>query len=160
MMKTKNDLPSAARAKMIAVLNARLADAVDLLTQAKQAHFNVKGPAFIGLHLLFDDVAGAVYEYIDLIAERAVQLGGTAEATARLAAGSSSLGEYPAGIVSGADHCQALSGALAAFGKLARQAVDKAVEFNDADTADLFTGVSRGIDKWLWFVEAHLQPAD
>ena len=157
MFKTKNDLSETIRVKAVELLNARLADAIDLQTQAKQAHWNVKGPHFIGLHELFDKVNEDVEDYVDLIAERAVQLGGVAEGTARIAAKRSSLGEYPANIADGRSHVDALSSALAAFGKSARKAIDQANELHDLDTADLFTEVSRGADKWLWFVEAHLQ---
>ena len=96
-------------------------------------------------------------DYVDDIAERAVQLGGVAEGTARMVAKRSSLREYPANTVDGRSHVDALSAALAAFGTAARKAIDQANELGDLDTADLFTEVSRGIDKWLWFVEAHLQ---
>jgi starvation-inducible DNA-binding protein len=154
MFKTKNDLPECIRTKAIALLNAQLADAVDLQTQIKQAHWNVKGPQFIALHELFDNVNEAVEDYVDDIAERAVQLGGVAEGTARMAAQRSSLGEYPTSALDGHAHVEALSSALAAFGKSVRKAID---DSNDLDTADLFTEISRGIDKWLWFVEAHLQ---
>jgi len=158
-IQTQNDMAGLAGAQLIPLLNARLADAVDLMTQAKQAHWNVKGPHFAGLHVLFDEVAGALYGYVDTIAERAVQLGGTAEGTAHQAARNSSLDEYPA-VVTGRDHCEALSAGLAAFGGRLRQGIAQANTLNDADTADLFTEVSRGVDKWLWFVEAHLQAAD
>ena len=157
MFKTKNDLPEATRGKMVELLNARLADCIDLQTQTKQAHWNVKGPHFIALHELFDQVNEAVEGYVDDIAERAVQLGGVAEGTARMVAKRSSLAEYPASAVDGRSHVDALSSALAAFGKSARKAIGETNDLGDLDTADLFTEVSRGIDKWLWFVEAHLQ---
>jgi len=157
MFKTKNDMSEGIRVKAVELLNARLADAIDLQTQTKQAHWNVKGPNFIALHELFDKVNEDVEDYVDDIAERAVQLGGVAEGTARMAAKRSSLAEYPANAVDGRSHVEALSSALAAFGKSARDAIDQANEFNDLDTADLFTEISRGVDKWLWFVEAHLQ---
>ena len=157
MFKTKNDLSEATRVKTIELLNARLADCKDLQTQVKQAHWNVKGPNFIALHELFDKVNGAVEEYVDEIAERAVQLGGVAEGTARMVAKRSSLPEYPANAVDGRSHVEALSTALAAFGKAARKAINDANDLGDLDTADLFNEVSRGIDHWLWFVEAHLQ---
>jgi starvation-inducible DNA-binding protein len=98
-----------------------------------------------------------VEDYVNEIAERAVQLGGVAEGTARIVAKRSSLTEYPARAVDGRSHVEALSSALAAFGKAARKAIREADELGDLDTADLFTEVPRGIDKWLWFVEAHLQ---
>jgi len=154
---TKNDLSEEIRTKMVALLNARLADALDLETQTKQAHWNVKGANFIALHELFDDIHEDVGGYVDEIAERAVQLGGQVHGTARAAAGASKLPEYPLNISCGKEHVAALSSALAAFGKLVRQAIDDSAQAGDADTADLFTGVSRGIDKWLWMVEAHAQ---
>ena len=157
MFKTKNDLSEPTRGKVVELLNARLADAIDLQTQTKQAHWNVKGPNFIALHELFDKVNEAVEDYVDDIAERAVQLGGVAEGTARMVAKRPSLGEYPANTVDGRSHVEALSTALAVFGKVARKAIGDANDLGDLDTADLFTEVSRGIDKWLWFVEAHLQ---
>src|SRR4051794_37750296 len=157
MFKTKNDIAEATRVKVVELLNARLADCIDLQTQAKQAHWNVKGPHFIGLHELFDKVSEGAGDYADDLAERAVQLGGVAEGTARAVARRSSLAEYPAGAADGRGHVGALSSALAAFGAAARKAIGQANELGDLDTADLFTEVSRGIDKWLWLVEAHLQ---
>ena len=157
MFTTKNDLPESTRVRVVELLNARLADCKDLQTQAKQAHWNVKGSNFIALHELFDKVNEEVEDYVDEIAERAVQLGGVAEGTARMVAKRSSLPEYPASAVDGRSHADALSSVLAAFGEAARKAIEQANELGDLDTADLFTEVSRGIDKWLWFVEAHLQ---
>ena len=157
MFKTKDDIPEATRKKVIDLLNTRLADCIDLATQTKQAHWNVKGPNFIALHELFDKINQDVLEYVDTIAERAVQLGGVAMGTARMAAASSTLAEYPVKAHDGHSHVDALSSVLAAFGKEARKSIDQADELGDKDTADIFTEVSRGIDKWLWFVESHLQ---
>jgi starvation-inducible DNA-binding protein len=157
VFKTKNDLPEGTRVKAVELLNARLADCIDLQTQAKHAHWNVKGPHFVGLHELFDKVSEGAGDYADDVAERAVQLGGVAEGTARAVARRSSLAEYPAEAADGRGHVEALSSALAAFGAAARKAIDQANELGDLDTADLFTEVSRGTDKWLWLVEAHLQ---
>jgi starvation-inducible DNA-binding protein len=156
MFNTKNDLSPETRETMATLLNARLADAIDLQTQCKQAHWNVKGPGFFELHLLFDKVNESVEEYVDEIAERIVQLGGIAEGTARAVALRSALSEYPEDAVDCAAHADALSSALAAFGGAVRKAADSAQESGDADTMDLFTEVSRGTDKWLWMVEAHL----
>lgn len=156
---TKNDLAENVRSKVVEVLNSRLADCIDLRTQTKQAHWNVKGPEFIALHKLFDEINDDVEEYVDTIAERAVQLGGIAVGTARAVAAKSSLSEYPLTIMAGRDHVAALANALAMFGKSTRQAISQSDELGDADTADVFTEVSRGIDKWLWMVEAHLQEA-
>ena len=155
--KTRNDLPEVTRIKVIDILNSRLADAIDLYYQVKQAHWNVKGPNFIALHKLFDDIASAVAEYADLIAERIVQLGGTAEGTVRVSAKRSNLSEYPLAIANGKEHIEALSIALSFFGNQARQAIDQTATLHDMDTSDIFTEVSRGIDKYLWFVEAHVQ---
>src|SRR6266403_256573 len=114
MYPTKNDLPETTRRQMIDLCNARLADAIDLQTQTKQAHWNVKGPQFIALHELFDKVNEDVEDYVDLVAERAVQLGGNADGTARMIVKRSSLAEYSTSNPSGHDHVQALSSALAA----------------------------------------------
>src|SRR5262249_26515286 len=126
MFKIKNDLSETIRGKAIELLNARLADAIDLQTQTKQAHWNVKGPDFIALHELFDKINEDVEDYVDELAERVVQLGGVAEGTARMAAKRSALSEYPASTVDGRSHVDALSSALAAFGKLARKGIDQA----------------------------------
>ena len=155
MFPTKNTLPLAVRKKSIALLNARLADAIDFKSQTKQAHWNVKGPTFIALHELFDKIAEDADGYVDDIAERITALGGVAEGTARVAAKKSQLAEYPLDISKGEDHVEALSKALAQFGTLVREAIDASSGFGDADTADLFTGISRGVDKYLWFVESH-----
>ena len=154
---TKIDIAKGKREKIVSILNARLADAIDLKSQAKQAHWNVKGMNFIALHELFDQVSTEVEVHIDDIAERITTLGGTAMGTIRVAAQSSTLSEYPLEITDGAAHVDALSNALADFGKKVRADIDETDEIGDADTADLFTGISRAIDKLLWFVEAHIQ---
>ena len=157
MYETENDLRKEARVELIGILNGRLADSIDLQTQLKQAHWNVKGPHFIGLHELFDQIDEAVEGYVDLIAERIVQLGGLAEGTVRVAAERSRLEEYPLDIADGHAHVEAVAKALSTFGHEARKTIDEADELQDADTADIFTEISRGIDKWLWFIEAHSQ---
>jgi starvation-inducible DNA-binding protein len=157
MYETENDISKERRTELNALMNRRLADAVDLQMQMKQAHWNVKGPSFIGLHELFDKVAEAVEGYVDQIAERIMQLGGIAEGTVRMAASRSRLPEYPLAISDGMAHVEAVARALSTFGKEVRTTVDEANALNDADTADLFTEISRGTDQWLWFVEAHSQ---
>src|SRR5271163_2962917 len=159
MYETENDLSRKRRAELNALMNQRLASAVDLQMQMKQAHWNVKGPSFIGLHELFDKVDEAVESYVDKIAERIVQLGGIAEGTVRVAASRTRLAEYPLEIAEGMAHVEAVARALSTFGAEARTTIDEANALDDADTADLFTEISRGIDKWLWFVEAHSQAA-
>ena len=157
MYETENDISKNRRSELSVLMNQRLASAVDLQMQMKQAHWNVKGPSFIGLHELFDKVDEAVESYVDMIAERIVQLGGIAEGTVRVAASRTRLPEYPLAIADGMAHVEAVARALSTFGQEARATIDEADELEDADTADLFTEVSRGIDKWLWFVEAHSQ---
>lgn len=155
--KTGNDLPLAERTELIRLINLRLATAIDLQQQMKQAHWNVKGPNFIGLHELFDKIAEDVANHVDRIAERIVQLGGVAAGTVRVAAHESRLDEYPMTLADGMAHVNAVATALSAFGAEVRGTITEAEELNDADTADLFTEVSSGIDKWLWFVESHAQ---
>jgi starvation-inducible DNA-binding protein len=157
MYKTKIDLPEKLRRNVITVLNDRLADAIDFQSQVKQAHWNVKGPHFIALHELFDKISDAALEHIDDIAERITSLGGTAEGTVAVAAKRSKLKNYPLSITAGKDHLFYLSTQIASLGKAARQAIDDTGKLGDADTADLFTGISRELDKYLWFLEAHLQ---
>jgi starvation-inducible DNA-binding protein len=157
MYETRNDLAEPARKGIIQLLNDRLASAIDLQLQAKHAHWNVKGPNFVGLHELFDRVAAAASEYVDLIAERGVALGGVAEGTLQTVSSRSTLPEY---VVKGGEwtaHVEGMRTALATFGSSARRAIDEATGLEDADTADLFTEVSRGVDKLLWMVEAHVQ---
>jgi starvation-inducible DNA-binding protein len=154
---TRIDIREDAREQLVELLNARLADTFDLYSQLKQAHWNVKGSDFIQLHELYDTVAEAVLEYVDAIAERATALGGLALGTARMAAAASTLDEYPVDAVVGMDSVEAVADRLAAYGASVRAGIDRAVELHDQDTADLFTEVSRAIDKHLWFVEAHVQ---
>lgn len=157
MHPTKIDIASEKRTPLVQLLNDRLADLIDLQLQAKQAHWNVKGPHFIALHELFDSVAGALTDFVDTVAERVVVLGGIADGTLAGIAKRTHLHPYPLALTSGREHVEALSTALATVGKLIRAAIDQANELGDADAADIFTGISREIDKKLWFVEAHLQ---
>ena len=159
MYETENDISKSRRAEMNALMNQRLADAVDLQMQLKQAHWNVKGPSFIALHELFDKVSEAVEEYVDTIAERIVQLGGIAEGTVRMSGTRTRLEEYPLNIADGTAHVEAVAKALSTFGREVRNTITQADELDDADTGDIFTEISRGTDKWLWFVEAHSQAA-
>jgi starvation-inducible DNA-binding protein len=154
---TKNELSPSTREQVCQLLNQRLADCIDLQTQCKQAHWNVKGPTFIALHKLFDDVNEDIEEYVDLLAERIVQLGGVAEGTARTVASRSSLDEYSSQLSAGEEHVDALSSALAQFSNSTRAAVDEVDQLDDPATVDILTEITRGTDKWLWFVEAHQQ---
>jgi starvation-inducible DNA-binding protein len=157
MNPTKHDLPEATRAKVVDMLNVALATALDLTLATKQAHWNVKGPQFFSLHALFDQVYEAAADWSDELAERAVQLGGTAQGTLQAVAKHSLLDVYPPATSAGHDHLKLLAKALAKFGASVRHAIDAAAKAGDADTADLFTEISRGNDKQLWFIEAHLE---
>jgi starvation-inducible DNA-binding protein len=157
LLRTRNDLPESTRTEVVRLLNARLADAIDLQAMCKQAHWNVRGPQFIALHKLFDKVYQGVEEYVDLIAERLAQLGGISEGTVRSVAKRTTLKEYPLTATRAEEHVAALSDALAQFGHTLREAIDQTARLEDAGTNDIFIEISRGTDQWLWFVEAHAQ---
>lgn len=159
MYPTRNSLPEHVRAQSNEILNKHLAAAIDLHAQLKQAHWNVRGPAFIAIHELFDRISVEVEAMSDLIAERVAGLGGTARGTIQLASERSFLAPYLLGIGSEQTHLSAVAEALASFGTSTRAAIGEAITFGDADTADLFTGISRNIDKHLWIVESHHVPA-
>lgn len=153
---TRIDLPAEVRSQVVDLLNQTLAATLDLQTQTKQAHWNVKGMDFFQLHELFDEIAAEIADYVDMVAERVTALGGTALGTARIAAAQSILPEYPLDAVDGADHVVALAERFALYAKHVREAIDQTGNAGDADTADLYTEISRTVDKRLWFLEAHL----
>ena len=155
--RTSVDIPAQTRAKVNVVLNQHLADSFDLMSQVKQAHWNVKGSDFWQLHKLFDEVAERAAEWVDEFAERVTALGGYATGTVRMAAASSTLPGFPTEITDSMDYVRAVAGRLAAFTNSAREAIDQVDDLGDADSADLFTEVSRCADKYLYFLEAHLQ---
>jgi len=154
---TRNDIPPATRAACCQLLNATLATTLDLWTQTKQAHWNVKGANFYQLHLLFDEVATVVYEYIDMVAERITSLAGIANGTVRQSASASLLPEYPAVPMGEKEHLRALAERLAAYGKHIREGIAKTDELGEEATNDLYIEIARAIDQKLWFIEAHLQ---
>ena len=154
---TRNDLKSNTKTESINILNARLADAIDLALLTKQAHWNVKGPQFIAIHEMLDEFRKDIDDHVDTIAERVVQLGGTAHGTSQEVSNKTTLKAYPTDIHKTKDHLAALIDRYAAAAKLARKAIDDADEAGDADTADIFTAYSRFLDKLLWFLEAHVQ---
>jgi starvation-inducible DNA-binding protein len=157
MFRSRIDLAVPVREQVVERLNQQLADTLDLYSQAKQAHWNVKGAEFFQLHELFDMLAAAVLGYVDLIAERVTALGGTARGTVRMAATASRRSDYPLDAVDSLEHVDALAERFASDAATVRAAIDTAAATGDADTADLLTEISRGIDKHLWFLEAHLQ---
>jgi starvation-inducible DNA-binding protein len=158
MHPTHNTLPELIRENSVELLNRHLAAAIDLHAQVKQAHWNVRGPGFIAVHELFDKVAGEIEDVSDLLAERAAALGSTAHGTIQVAVERSYLVRYPLGVADVPRHVFAVSAALAAFGQAVRTDVGVVANFGDADTADLLTGISRGVDSQLWFVESHNPP--
>ena len=157
---THIDIPAEKRAALIEMLNQTLADTLDLYTQVKQAHWNVKGKDFYQLHLLFDEIAEEIEPFIDLLAERATLLGGYANGTARMAAENSSLPEYPTDAVEGRDHIEALVERFAIYCPKIRQGSLDADEIEDPATADLYNDIARVADKRLWFLEAHIQTTE
>ncbi len=159
MHQTHNTLSENIRTQSVAALNKHLAAAIDLHGQIKQAHWNVRGPTFIAIHKLFDEVAATALDASDLLAERAAGLGGTAEGTIQVASAKSYLVPYAVGVADEAKHVFAVSAALAAFGQSIREAAVMSTTQGDVTTADLFTEISRGIDQQLWFVESHRVPA-
>ena len=156
---THIDLPVESREQLITQLNEHLADTFDLMSQTKQAHWNVKGKDFYQLHLLFDEIAGELAEFVDLLAERATSLGGYAAGTVRMAAENSSLPEYPTEISEGTDHVKALVERFGLYAARIRKAIDAAIDLGDQSTGDLYIEISRTVDKRLWFLEAHIQRA-
>ena len=157
-MKTPSiTLKSNAKAAVIDVLNARLADAIDLALITKQAHWNLKGPNFIGVHEMLDPMRAAIDTHVDIIAERVAQLDGIALGTSQVVAKSSKLAPYPTDIRKVADHLAALAERYAARANQVREDIDTTDEAGDADTADILTNFSRELDKDLWFIKSHLE---
>ena len=159
MFPTKNDLAETTRAQVNEILNARLLDVLHLGIHAKDAHWNVKGPQFLQLHELFDNIAGQTQADSDEIAERIAALGGRINASANLIATGSKLAAYPE-VVSGLEHVAALATSLATVAGEVRRSIQATAELGDDDTADLLTGISRELDKNLWFVESHLHASN
>jgi starvation-inducible DNA-binding protein len=154
---TKNNLNSNAKSVAISLLNARVADCIDLALLTKQAHWNLKGRQFIGVHEMLDGFRTQIDDYVDTMAERVTQLGGTALGTTQTTAAGTGLAPYPTDIHAIMDHIHALIERYGTAANNVRSSIDQADEAGDADTADIFTEVSRGLDKALWFLEAHVQ---
>jgi starvation-inducible DNA-binding protein len=157
LYETKNDVSANAKAVAIDLLNARLADAIDLALLTKQAHWNLKGPEFIAIHEMIDEFRTQIDDHVDTMAERVVQLGGTALGTTQVVAKATTLAPYPTNIYKIRDHLHALIERYGQVVNATRKAIDQADDAGDKDTADIFTEVSRALDKALWFLEAHTQ---
>lgn len=151
------NLDQSVRTEMIEELNARLVEALDLVLAVKHAHWNIKGPSFIGIHLLLDEVAQRMRGHADTMAERCVILGGQAKGTVQVVAQATTLEAYPPEISKQQDHVTALKERLMTFGKAVRDSIARADDAGDDDTADLFTAVSRAVDKDAWFIGAHAE---
>jgi starvation-inducible DNA-binding protein len=151
---TGTSVPLEARQSSVALLNQALADLGDLYSQTKQAHWNVRGKNFYSHHLLFDAAAETAEAHWDDVAERAVQLGGYARGTARMTAGASSLPEWPENLASEEEFVKTLTERFTRVANSIRAGIDAAANLGDADTADLFTEISRELDKSLWMLEA------
>ncbi len=154
---TVNDLSSNTKQAAIELLNARVADGIDLALLTKQAHWNIKGPQFIAIHEMLDGFRSQLDEHVDTMAERVVQLGGTALGTTQAVAKASKLAPYPVDIYTTADHLAALIERYGVLANALRRAIDQADDAGDTNTADIFTAASRAVDKALWFLEAHIQ---
>jgi starvation-inducible DNA-binding protein len=157
MFSTRMDLSRDTRGQMVELLNQQLADVFDLYSQTRQAHWNVKGAHFHSLHELYDKLAAELAGYADMIAERATALGGLARGTVRLAAAQSQLAECPLDATAGLHTVDVLADRFGALANSVRHAVEIAHQAGDVGSEDLLTEVSRGLDKALWFLEAHLQ---
>lgn len=160
MMNTKNDLSESTRRKVCEALSPRLADVIDLHYQAKQAHWNVKGVQFKSLHELFDEVSAAAEKYVDLFAERIVQLGGVAVGTIRAASQTSSLPEYPLDLLQASDHIDTLGDRLRVVAKSCRENIERCEADGDMVTADIFTEAVTEFDKLTWMLEASFPESD
>ena len=158
MFNTYNSLPKDDRKKVVKLLNQSLANLTDLYSQTKQAHWNVTGRFFYTLHKLFDELAELVEGHIDPMAERITALGGVAHGTVRNAAEASILKEFPVQKAGELDYVKALIERYALVAKSVRESIEDSTKLGDANTADLFTAVSRDLDKALWFLEAHVRP--
>ena len=153
---SRNDVPSNVKQTAISLLNARLADAIDLALALKQAHWNLRGRRFIAVHEMLDGFRTELDGFVDTMAERVSQLGGIALGTLQ-AAGASTLPAYPTGISKIDEHLRALADRTGQLANQVRTAIDATAAAGDASTADIFTEVCRGLDKQLWFLEAHLE---
>lgn len=157
MYKSPSQLPEEARVTISDVLNARLSDGLDLHSQIKVAHWNIKGPNFAALHPLFETFAVALANYNDEIAERAVTLGGRAYGTVRHAAKTSKLSEYPQETTRDLEHVKLLADRFEKYLEGARDSRTTAEKLGDADTVDLFTRLVQEFEKHAWFLRASLE---
>lgn len=157
LYRSRNGLSEDARSEIIGMLGGVLASSIDLWTHSKQAHWNLKGMQFIGLHKLFDKISEGQQEYIDLVAERITQLGGVAEGTISAVSQKTNLPEYALNLSAAQDHVEALANSLGTYSNALRTCIPRIEDLQDPGTVDMLTEVLRGVDEWLWFVEAHVQ---
>lgn len=143
------------RKELMELLNKHVTNLTDLFIQTKLAHWNVRGPRFIAYHEFFDDLAGRLPESIDMLAEQVGTLGGTAGKPIQFMAQETSVPAWRLEDSKDIVVIEALTERWAIVANSLREAIDVA-EGIDANTADLFTEVSRQLDKDLWFLESHL----
>lgn len=136
----------------IKTLNSSLATIIDLSLIVKQAHWTLRGRNFIGVHELLDAANANLRNILDMMAERAVILGGTPDGTAQKVAKATILKGYPTDLVETKDHIRELTTRYKEVAAMLREAIDTVSEAGDEGTADLFTEASRTIDKDAWFI--------
>jgi starvation-inducible DNA-binding protein len=153
---TNVNLPESARKELIITLNGTLATSVDLATQVKQAHWNIKGPWFFARHELFERLASNLRGWSDEMAERASTLGGYARGTVRMVSDNSNLDDYDDKIVEGKQHIRALVERYGVFTQQVRDGIETAQKVEDVVTEDLLTEVARGAELDMWFLESHI----
>jgi starvation-inducible DNA-binding protein len=156
MYKSPSPLSESARKEIAVSLNARLADGLDLHSQIKVAHWNIKGPNFAALHPLFETFAIGLAAHNDALAERAVTLGAQVYGTARAVAKASTLPEYPPETKKDLEHVKLLAERIDSYLEGVRASRDVADKLEDQDTVDLLTGIIVEFEKHAWFLRASL----
>lgn len=157
MFKNRVALPEDVKKKVVEILNKNLAASLDMYSQAKYAHWNVKGVNFYQLHLVFDDVAKTIFKQIDAIAERITQLGGTANGTVRMSAATSAIPPYNVEALSGPDHVEALANSLGVYAKELRESSDQIDDAGDGPTSDFLNQLIVDAEEELYFLESHIE---
>ncbi len=156
LLSTRNKLPTKAKTEVVELINNSIASLIDLQLQTKQTHWNLRAPQFIAIHEMLDTFYAELDKYVDVLAERITQLGGTAYGTLEAVTAKTTLEAYPAGIHTWQSRLEHFSDVIAVSSALCLEAIETADNAGDAITADIFTQTARGIDLWLWKVESHL----